>query len=127
MSAALRRATATQLRAGYQSGAFTPLEVVDALLGAITEEDAALGAWLHIRTGEVRAEAERMQALALPQMWARQQERRSLRTSLRCASLISGPPFLFPCHAHSPCLRRTHFQGSTKKNMKPNMDTFRLL
>ena len=58
MSAALRRATATQLRAGYQSGAFTPLEVVDALLGAITEEDAALGAWLHIRTGEVRAEAE---------------------------------------------------------------------
>ncbi len=49
-----------------------------------------------------------------------------LRPALRCASLISGPPFLVPCHAHSPCLRMSHFQGSTKKNMNPNLDTFRL-
>jgi len=59
MSDALRRATAAQLIAGYQRGAFTPLEVVDALLAAIAKEDTALGAWLHIRTGEVRSEAER--------------------------------------------------------------------
>jgi aspartyl-tRNA(Asn)/glutamyl-tRNA(Gln) amidotransferase subunit A len=59
MSAELRRATAAQLRAGFRSGAFTSLEVVDALLGAIAQEDAALGAWLHLRTGEVRGEAQR--------------------------------------------------------------------
>ncbi len=59
MSAELRRATAAQLRAGFGSGAFTSLEVVDALLGAIAQEDAALGAWLHLRTGEVRGEAQR--------------------------------------------------------------------
>jgi Asp-tRNA(Asn)/Glu-tRNA(Gln) amidotransferase A subunit family amidase len=59
MSAELRRATAAQLRAGFGSGAFTALEVVDALLGAIAQEDAALGAWLHLRTDEVRGEAQR--------------------------------------------------------------------
>jgi Asp-tRNA(Asn)/Glu-tRNA(Gln) amidotransferase A subunit family amidase len=51
MSAELRRATAAQLRAGFGSGAFTSLEVVDALLGAIAQEDASLGAWLNLRTG----------------------------------------------------------------------------
>jgi len=59
MSAELRRATAAQLRAGFGSGVFTSLEVVDALLDAIAQEDAALGAWLHLRTGEVRGEAQR--------------------------------------------------------------------
>ena len=59
MSAELRRATAAQLRAGFGSGAFTSLEVVDTLLGAIAQEDAALGAWLYLRTGEVRGEAQR--------------------------------------------------------------------
>jgi len=59
MSAEFRRATAAQLRAGYGSGTFTSLEVVDELLGAIAQEDAALGAWLHLRTDEVRGEAQR--------------------------------------------------------------------
>jgi Asp-tRNA(Asn)/Glu-tRNA(Gln) amidotransferase A subunit family amidase len=54
MSAEFRRASAAQLRAGYGSGTFTSLEVVDELLGAIAQEDAALGAWLHLRTDEVR-------------------------------------------------------------------------
>ncbi|MGA1647526.1 MAG: amidase, partial [Candidatus Limnocylindrus sp.] len=65
MSVDLRRATAEQLRTGYQRGSFTPLEVVDALLAAITKEDATLGAWLHLRTGEVRTEAERAGAAYL--------------------------------------------------------------
>ncbi|MFM8730528.1 MAG: Asp-tRNA(Asn)/Glu-tRNA(Gln) amidotransferase subunit GatA [Candidatus Limnocylindrus sp.] len=59
MSAEFRRASAAQLRAGYGSGTFTSLEVVDELLGAIAQEDAALGAWLHLRTDEVRGEAQR--------------------------------------------------------------------
>jgi aspartyl-tRNA(Asn)/glutamyl-tRNA(Gln) amidotransferase subunit A len=59
MSVELRRATAAQLRDGYLRGAFTPSEVVDALLAAIAKEDATLGAWLSLRTAEVRAEAER--------------------------------------------------------------------
>ena len=54
MSADLRRATAAQLRAGYCSGEFTPVEAVDALLTAIQREDTALGAWLHLRGDEVR-------------------------------------------------------------------------
>ena len=57
MSADLRRATAVQLRAGYRSGEFTPVEAVEALLHAIAREDAALGAWLHLRGDEVRKEA----------------------------------------------------------------------
>ncbi|MEY3655551.1 MAG: Glutamyl-tRNA(Gln) amidotransferase subunit, partial [Chloroflexota bacterium] len=65
MSVDLRRATAEQLRTGYQRGSFTPLEVVDALLAAITKEDATLGAWLHLRTSEVRTEAERAGAAYL--------------------------------------------------------------
>jgi aspartyl-tRNA(Asn)/glutamyl-tRNA(Gln) amidotransferase subunit A len=59
MSVELRRATAAQLRDGYLRGAFTPSEVVDALLAAIAKEDATLGAWLSLRTAEVRVEAER--------------------------------------------------------------------
>jgi len=59
MSTEFRRATAAQLRAGYGSGAFTSLEVVDALFRGIAQEDAALGAWLHLRTDEVRGEAQR--------------------------------------------------------------------
>ena len=55
----LRRATAAQLRAGYRNGSLTARETVDALLNAITQEDTALGAWLHVRTEEVRAEAQR--------------------------------------------------------------------
>ncbi len=57
MSAVLRRATATQLRAGYRAGEYQATEVVEALLAAITREDAALGAWLHIRADDVRSEA----------------------------------------------------------------------
>ena len=57
MSADLRRATATQLRAGYRSGEFTPVEAVETLLAAIAREDEALGAWLHLRGDEVRREA----------------------------------------------------------------------
>ena len=59
MSGELRRATAAELRAGFGSGAFTALEVVDALFAAIAQEDDALGAWLHLRTSEVRGEAQR--------------------------------------------------------------------
>ena len=62
MSVDLRRATATQLRAGYRSGEFAPVEAVETLLAAIAREDEALGAWLHLRGDEVRREATNAEA-----------------------------------------------------------------
>ena len=62
MNVDLRRATVAQLRAGYGSGEFTPVQVVEALLSAITREDVALGAWLHLRGDEVRREAATAEA-----------------------------------------------------------------
>ena len=45
----LRRATAAELRAAFQSGAATSRAVTDELFAAIEREDGVLGAWLHLR------------------------------------------------------------------------------
>ena len=58
----LRRATATELRAAFQSGAATSRAVTDELFAAIEREDGVLGAWLHLRHEEARAEADRADA-----------------------------------------------------------------
>lgn len=57
MSDDLRRATAVELREGYATGSFSALEVVEALLRVIDDEDAKLGAWLHLRRDAARNEA----------------------------------------------------------------------
>ncbi|MEY3683558.1 MAG: hypothetical protein RIS62_268, partial [Chloroflexota bacterium] len=58
----VRRATATELRAAFQSGATTSRAVTDELLAVIEREDDVLGAWLHLRHEEARAEADRADA-----------------------------------------------------------------
>ena len=58
----LRRATATELRAAFQSGAATSRAVTDELLNVIEREDGVLGAWLHLRHDVARAEADRADA-----------------------------------------------------------------
>jgi aspartyl-tRNA(Asn)/glutamyl-tRNA(Gln) amidotransferase subunit A len=58
----LRRATAAELRGAFQSGAATSRAVTDELFAAIEGEDGVLGAWLHLRHEEARAEADRADA-----------------------------------------------------------------
>ncbi|MFM9128917.1 MAG: amidase family protein, partial [Candidatus Limnocylindrus sp.] len=58
----LRRATAADLRAAFRSGTATSRSVTDELFGAIEREDGVLGAWLHLRQEEARAEADRADA-----------------------------------------------------------------
>ena len=60
--AILRRATAAELRAAFQSGAATSRAVTDELFTAIEREDGVLGAWLHLRQEDARAEADRADA-----------------------------------------------------------------
>ena len=59
MSAELCALSATELRAGYRAGDFTPVEVVDAIAARIERMNAGLGAFTTLCLDRAREEAQR--------------------------------------------------------------------